>query len=167
MADIKFEAQDLVQDLPITKGTLTLSLLEAPVITALMYSRDYSGEFLVKPSEVQRSQAGKLAWSSQNQAFLFGKTQAAKGLYIADISDGWVFFSLQGENAYRVLERLVPLDLRPVKAKPEQSFRTQMGHLQALIITTSTGYEIGVMSSFAQTARHELIEVIETIEFSA
>lgn len=163
MAKITLSANPMVDDLPVEIGAYTLSLKDTPVIWAIKPIPAKSSEFHVEIGEVRETKQGVLAWAGMDQAFLLGDLPNDAQKTGFDISDGWVFFTLEGDNAYRVLERLCPIDLRPSKVKAGESFRTQLGHLSALVITTKTGFEIGVMSSFAKTARHEIVEVMETL----
>lgn len=156
----------LIDGLPVIIGALTLRDAQPDIITAISPFKGQEAAVKkalgawVEVGESAQTKHGRLVWSGQGQAFLFGKAEI-EGAACVDISDGWVCFALEGAGAYRVLERLAPIDLR--NAKLGASFRTQLGHLMAMIIVTETGFEIGVMSSFAVSAKHEIESVMESL----
>ncbi len=160
---VKLKSKPLVSGLPLKIGKLQLRLAWDGAITAIMPNQNGLKTLSVNVGEVKATQRGRLVWAGLDQSFLFGEADKVKGAYTADISDGWVFFALEGEGAGDALARLVPVDLRREVMSFNQSIRTQLGHLQALIISTEKGYEIGVMSSFAQSAMHELETAMQTI----
>lgn len=159
----KLKARPLVDGLPLHIGSLELSVVQNETITAVLFSGNAPSELSVEPGRVKDTPYGRLVWSARNQAFLFGQAGDCDGCYSADISDGWVFFALKGEGSEDVLARLVPLDLRKSKVPEGRSFRTQLRHMEALIVTTSNGFEMGVMSSYAVTAKREIEEAMRTI----
>ncbi len=163
MADFVLEETPMIGGLPLEMGALKLRLVEHDAITAVMSAKGERPALFVEIGEVKDTEHGPLVWAGQDQAFLFGSVEACEGAYLADISDGWVFFALEGEGAEHVMARLAPIELRKSKVFAGKSFRTQLGHLQALIVTSEKGYEIGVMSSFAKTAMHEIKEAMETV----
>ena len=65
--------------------------------------------------------------------------------------------SLSGAAAADVLARLVPLDLRLAACPVGTALRTQVNHMNAVILRTGDyGFEILVFRSMARTAWHEL-----------
>lgn len=166
MGKFELKAVSLIKGLPVKIGTLTLRNAQPDAITAITAFKGQKAAVKkalggwVEAGETATTKLGRLVWSGMDQAFLFGHAGIEHAACV-DISDGWTFMALVGNDADRVLERLVPIDFRSMKTG--QVVRTQLGHLMAMIIVSDKGFDIGVMSSFAQSAKHEIESVMESL----
>ncbi|MDV7145008.1 sarcosine oxidase subunit gamma [Tropicimonas sp. TH_r6] len=118
------------------------------------------------PGETRNSLAGRILWTGRSQALLLGPQPPAALSGIAaviDQSDAWAALTLEGEGAVETLQRLVPLDLRPSVFPIWRTARSLLGHMNAQITPTETGFELLVMRSMARTAAHEIEEAMKSV----
>lgn len=110
------------------------------------------------PNAVVESDGVRLVWTGKDQAFLIGLLPPAlEGAAVTDQSDGWAVLSIRGAGAIDVLARLVPVDLRPAAFQVGQVLRTQVNHMNAVILRLGEAeFQIMVFRSMARTAWHEL-----------
>ena len=113
---------------------------------------------LPAPNTFTEKEGARIVWTGREQAFLMGvEVPALDGAAVTDQSDGWTTLSLSGAAAADVLARLVPLDLRLAACPVGTALRTQVNHMNAVILRTGDyGFEILVFRSMARTAWHEL-----------
>ena len=102
--------------------------------------------------------AARIVWAGREQAFLTGvEPPALEGAALTDQSDGWTVLTLAGAGAVDVLARLVPMDLRLGAFPVGQALRTQLNHMNVVILRTGDhAFEILGFRSMARTAWHEL-----------
>lgn len=107
----------------------------------------------------------RVMWAGQAQWFVIGTVHAAdlnKSLTgkaaITDQTDGWTVFTLSGLDAAEVMSRLTPLDLSSLN--DGQTARAEFAHMLASISSLPNGFEVMVMRSFAQTAKHHFCEAM-------
>lgn len=108
------------------------------------------------PNTVSTAQGVKLVWTGRNQAFLIGAdaTPLAPHAALTDQSDGWACLSVTGLGAAEVLMRLIPLDLNAML--PDGAARSQLGHMQVIVMRGQDGFDLLVFRSMAATAWHEV-----------
>jgi heterotetrameric sarcosine oxidase gamma subunit len=113
--------------------------------------------FPVPNSFVEKAGA-RIVWTGREQAFLIGVAPPVlDGAALTDQSDGWAVLALSGPSAVEVLARLVPMDLRLSSCPVGSALRTQVNHMNAVILRTGDyAFEIMVFRSMARTAWHEL-----------
>lgn len=116
------------------------------------------GLALPAPNTFTEKKGARIVWTGREQAFLMGvEVPALDGAAMTDQSDGWTALALSGAAAADVLARLVPLDLRLAACPVGTALRTQVNHMNAVILRTGDyGFEILVFRSMARTAWHEL-----------
>ncbi len=172
----------LAGHLPVTVGTCTLAEVMLGPVTSLSPYRGREqalsdalmaahGVAFPAPNRVAQGDGLRLVWSGRAQAFLTGAAPGA-GLgdhaALTDQSDGWAGLHLSGTGAEAVLARLVPVDLRAPAFDVGHCARTQVQHINALIIRTGEqAFEIMVMRSFGQTAVHEITEAMRGVNARA
>jgi sarcosine oxidase subunit gamma len=110
------------------------------------------------PNSFTEKKGARSVWTGRDQAFLIGVAPPAlEGAALTDQSDGWAALALSGLGAVDVLARLVPLDLRLTACPVGTAVRTQVNHMNAIILRTGDyAFEIMVFRSMARTAWHEL-----------
>ncbi len=117
------------------------------------------------PNSFVEKDGVRLVWTGRDQAFLVGVMPPdLDGAAITDQSDGWTVLSLAGGAAVDVLARLVPLDLRPAAFPVGQVRRSQVNHMNAVILRTAeAAFEIMVFRSMARTAWHEMESTLQMV----
>ena len=153
---------------PITHGSVTLHELpmaaitwvapfrgrEAAVAAALEKS---TGVGFPDPNRVLGDGAVRAVWAGPGQALVLGAVVAPDGAAVADQSDAWAIFALDGAGAADVLARLTPVDLRDAALPVGAAARTLLFHMTATLMRTAADrYEILVFRSMAASAVHEL-----------
>lgn len=99
----------------------------------------------------------RILWAGRETAFLIGMPPPALAdAAVIDLTDGWVGLGLSGAGSEAVLARLVPIDLRPGSFAGGAVARTLLGHVQILIQRRGNGFELMMMRSYLQSARHEV-----------
>lgn len=116
------------------------------------------GLAMPEPLSFAERKGARIVWTGREQAFLIGADcPALEGAAVTDQSDGWTVLALSGPAAVDVLARLVPMDLRLGTCPVGRALRTQVNHMNAVILRTGDyAYEIMVFRSMARTAWHEL-----------
>lgn len=117
------------------------------------------------PNSFAEKKGARIVWTGRDQAFLIGvEPPALEGAAVTDQSDGWAVLALSGPAAVDVLARLVPMDLRLTACPVGTALRTQVNHMNAVILRTGDyGFEIMVFRSMARTAWHELEAAIHMV----
>ena len=116
------------------------------------------GLAMPEPNTFVEKKGLRIVWTGREQAFLIGaESPVLEGAAVTDQSDGWAVLSLSGPAAADVLARLVPMDLRIVACPVGTALRSQLNHMNAVILRTGDyAFEIMVFRSMARTAWHEL-----------
>ena len=116
------------------------------------------GLAMPEPNTFVEKKGLRIVWTGREQAFLIGaEPPVLDGAAVTDQSDGWAVLSLSGPAAADVLARLVPMDLRIVACPVGTALRSQLNHMNAVILRTGDyAFEIMVFRSMARTAWHEL-----------
>ena len=117
------------------------------------------------PNSFAEQDGARLVSAGRDQAFLLGAVAPAlEGAAVTDQSDGWSVLCIGGAGAVDVLARLVPMDLRPVAFPVGQVVRTQVNHMNAVILRVGeAAFEIMVFRSMARTAWHELEDAMHMV----
>jgi heterotetrameric sarcosine oxidase gamma subunit len=107
----------------------------------------------------------RIVWTGREQAFLIGiEPPAIEGAALTDQTDGWTVLAVSGTGAVDALARLVPMDLRLSAFPVGGALRTQVNHLNAVILRVGDyAFEIMVFRSMARTAWHEVVAAMEMI----
>ena len=156
-------------------GGVTLSEVEVGPITAIAVFPGGAksaakglktlGLTMPAPNSFIEKKGARLVWTGRDQAFLSGvEMPALDGAAVTDQSDGWAVLGLAGAASVDVLARLVPLDLRLAACPVGASVRTQVNHLNAVVLRTGDySFEIMVFRSMARTAWHELAAAMQMV----
>jgi sarcosine oxidase subunit gamma len=110
------------------------------------------------PSTFIEKNGARIVWTGRDQAFLLGVAPPPiEGAALTDQSDGWTTLSLSGAGVTDVLARLVPVDLRLSACPVGTALRTQVNHMNAVILRAGDhAFDIMVFRSMSRTAWHEL-----------
>ena len=117
------------------------------------------------PNSFAEKKGARIVWTGREQAFLIGVAPPAlDGAALTDQSDGWAVLGLSGPGAADVLARLVPVDLRLAACPVGTALRTQLNHMNAVILRVGDyAFEIMVFRSMARSAWHELHAAMEML----
>jgi heterotetrameric sarcosine oxidase gamma subunit len=152
----------------LTLGAVTLAEVSVGPITsvavlpgggkALAKGLKGLGLAMPEPNSFAEKKGARIVWTGRDQAFLLGvEPPALEGAAVTDQSDGWVVLAVSGTGAVDVLARLVPLDLRLATFPVGRAVRTQVNHMNAVVLRTGDyAFELMVFRSMARTAWHEL-----------
>lgn len=164
--------------LPIDAGGVTLAEIVPDYITAIMPQSDKRaaasaalkaahGMALPADGRITGRAALRAVWTGRGQYFLIGTAPADASLAavaaLSDQSDGWAVLALDGDQAAAVLARICPLDLRPGSFKRNDTARTEVAHMMAVVSRTTKGFEIMVMRSFARTAVSQIAGAMRSV----
>jgi len=118
-----------------------------------------------KPLHFVEKSGARIVWTGRDQAFLIGVAPPELGgAAVTDQSDGWTVLAVTGAAAVDVLARLVPMDLRLATFPVGRVLRTQVNHMNAVILRTGDyAIEIMVFRSMARTAWHEIQTAMEMV----
>jgi heterotetrameric sarcosine oxidase gamma subunit len=117
------------------------------------------------PNTFAEKAGARIVWTGRDQAFLIGvEPPALEGAAVTDQSDGWAVLDLSGVAAVDVLARLVPLDLRLTAFPVGRAVRSQVNHMNAILLRTGD-YAFGIMvfRSMARSAWHEIAAAMEAV----
>lgn len=117
------------------------------------------------PNTFTGKKGARIVWTGRDQAFLIGvEPPALEGAALTDQTDGWTVLGLSGAGAVDVLARLVPLDLRLASCPVGTALRSQLNHMNAVILRTGDhAFEIMVFRSMARSAWHEIHAAMEML----
>jgi len=161
-------AKSALEGRSLTQGTVTLAEVEVGPITSLAVFPGGAkavakglktlGLAMPEPNTFAEKKGVRIVWSGRDQAFLIGaEPPVLEGAALTDQSDGWAVLSVSGAAAVEVLARLVPVDLRLVAFPVGRAIRTQLNHMNVVILRVGDhAFEILVFRSMARTAWHEL-----------
>jgi heterotetrameric sarcosine oxidase gamma subunit len=160
-------------------GTVTLAEVDPGPITsiALFPGGDKAvakglkglGLAMPAPSTFLEKKGARLVWTGRDQVFLIGVTPPLiVGAALTDQSDGWTMLAVAGAGVVDVLARLVPVDLRLAARPVGTALRTQVNHMNAVILRTGDhAFEIMVFRSMSRTAWHELENTMSMVHARA
>ena len=149
-------------------GTMTLAEVDAGLIRsvavfpggakAVAKGLKSLGLAMPEPNSFSEKKSARIVWTGRDQAFLLGaEVTALEGAAVTDQTDGWTMLALGGAGAADVLARLVPLDLRLSAFPVGGAVRTQLNHMNVVILRVGDhAFEIMVFRSMARTAWHEI-----------
>jgi sarcosine oxidase subunit gamma len=123
------------------------------------------GLVMPAPNSFAEKKGARIVWTGRDQAFLTGVAPPAiEGAAVTDQTDGWAVLAVSGPGAIDVLARLVPLDLRLPQFPVGRVVRSQVNHMNAVILRTGDySVEIMVFRSMARTAWHELVTTMHMV----
>lgn len=159
----------------LTLGTVTMAEVSVGPITGIALFPDGEaalaaglkplGLSMPAPNKMVEKEGVRLVWTGKDQAFLIGLLPPAlEGAAVTDQSDGWAVLSLAGAGAVEVLARLLPVDLRLAAFPVGQVLRTQVNHMNAVILRLGeAAFQIMVFRSMARTAWHELEDAMHMV----
>lgn len=161
-------AKSALEGRSLTLGTVTLAEVEVGPVTsvavfpgggkAVAKGLKTLGLAMPEPNSFAEKKGARIVWTGRDQAFLMGvEAPALEGAAVTDQSDGWAVLGLSGAGAVDVLARLVPVDLRLAALPVGRVIRTQLNHMNVVILRTGDhAFEILGFRSMARTAWHEL-----------
>lgn len=147
--------------LPKTIGGLTLTEVAPASIHSIA---PLKGARLTGFPEIGKSVAykgGTLIWSGRGQYVLLGGTLPRMKAAVTDQSDAWCSSVLTGLRAADVVARVCPLDTREMQEGDVA--RSLIGHMTALIMRSTDGFQIMVFRAFARTLVHELTDAMTAV----
>jgi heterotetrameric sarcosine oxidase gamma subunit len=123
------------------------------------------GLAMPEPGSFAEKKGARIVWTGREQAFLIGvEAPALEGAAVTDQTDGWTVLALSGTGAVDVLARLVPMDLRLAAFPVGQVVRTQLNHMNVVILRVGDyAFEILGFRSMARTAWHELETTMQMV----
>ena len=160
---------------PLTIGGVTLAEIGVGPITSVATLRDGAkavakglkavGLTFPAPNSFVEAKGARIVWTGRDQAFLIGiAAPDLPGAALTDQSDGWAVLGLRGSGAVDTLARLVPLDLRLSAFAVGRAARTQVNHINAILLRTGDyDFEVMVFRSMAQTAWHEVAAAMQVL----
>ncbi|MFN3576375.1 MAG: sarcosine oxidase subunit gamma [Tabrizicola sp.] len=168
-------AKSALEGRSLTLGGVTLAEVEVGPITSVALFPGGAklaakglktlGLAMPAPNSFAEKKGARIVWTGREQAFLIGVAPPAiEGAAVTDQTDGWTVLSLAGASAVEVLARLVPVDLRLPACPVGTALRSQVNHMNAVILRTGDhAFEIMVFRSMARTAWHELETTISMV----
>lgn len=161
-------AKSALEGRSLTLGGVTLAEVDPGPITSIAVfpggakavARGLKPLGLVMPAlnTFAEKKGARIIWTGRDQAFLTGgDCPTLDGAAVTDQSDGWAVLGVSGVGAVDVLARLVPLDLRLAACPVGTALRSQVNHMNAVILRVGDyAFEIMVFRSMARTAWHEV-----------
>lgn len=168
-------AKSALEGRSLTIGTVTLAEVDVGPITSIAVLPGAAkavakglktlGLAMPDPNRFAEKKGARILWTGRDQAFLIGvEPPALEGAAVTDQSDGWAVLALGGAGAVDVLARLVPMDLRLSAFPVGQAVRTQLNHMNVVILRTGDhALEILVFRSMARTAWHEIETAMQMV----
>lgn len=172
-------AKSALEGRSLTAGTVTLAEIDVGPITsiavfpggakAVAKGLKTVGLTMPEPNTFAEKKGARIVWTGRDQAFLIGvEPPALDGAAITDQSDGWAVLSVSGAGVVDVLARWVPVDLRLAAFPVGQAIRTQLNHMNVVILRTGDhAIEIMVFRSMARTAWHEVETAMHMVQARA
>ncbi len=162
--------------LPVTHGRVTLRELTFDRITSVA---PFKGKEKVVSSALEKAvgaglpdigrlvtgREGQICWTQQEQYFVFDAELPRLNAAVTDQSDAWACVALEGDGTRDVLARLCPLNFCAMTEGDVA--RSLIGHMSAIIIWRSDGYDLMVFRAFAPTLVHELETIMRSIAAQA
>lgn len=168
-------AKSALEGQSLTIGGVTLAELDpGPITSVALYPGGAKlaakglktlGLSFPAPNTFTEKKGARIVWTGREQAFLIGVAPPAlEGAALTDQSDGWAVLAISGPGAVDVLARLVPVDLRLASFPVGRAVRSQVNHMNAVILRTGDyALEVMVFRSMARTAWHELEATISMV----
>ncbi|WP_298257386.1 sarcosine oxidase subunit gamma [uncultured Litoreibacter sp.] len=107
----------------------------------------------------------EILWVGRGQYFLIGAAAPKLPAAVTDQSDAWCSVRLAGEEAGAVMARLCPVQLDQLQEG--QVVRSLVGHMSAIIVKRSGGFEVMVFRAFAKTLADELRAAMVSVNAQA
>ncbi|MFM7442810.1 MAG: sarcosine oxidase subunit gamma [Tabrizicola sp.] len=160
----------------LTAGTVTLAEVDVGPITSIAVLLGGAktvakglkalGLAMPEPNTFAEKKGARIVWTGREQAFLIGlEPPAVEGAAVTDQSDGWTVLSVSGAGVSDVLARWVPIDLRLAAFPVGRAVRTQLNHMNVVILRTGDhAFEIMVFRSMARTAWHEVETAMHMVQ---
>lgn len=135
---------------------------EAAVSDAL---KAQMGAAFPDPNRTTGKAKARVVWSGHGQAMVLGPVlEPIAGAAMTDQTDAWACVALEGSGARDVLARLVPIDLRDGQFKRGHAARTQLMHMNIVLMRTGADrYGIMAFRSMADTLVHDLETAMEAV----
>lgn len=161
-------AKTALEGRSLTAGSVTLAEVDVGRVTsvavlpggakAVAKGLKTLGLAMPEPGTFAEKKGARIVWTGREQAFLIGvEAPALEGAALTDQTDGWTVLALSGTGAVDALARLVPMDLRLAAFPVGRAVRTQLNHMNVLILRVGDyAFEIMGFRSMARTAWHEL-----------
>lgn len=162
--------------LPKEIGTLTLTETVYDAITSVTPFKGQAeavsdalksqmGAAFPAPNRTTGKAKARAVWSGRGQAMVLGPVlEPIAGAAMTDQTDAWACVALEGSGARDVLARLVPIDLREGAFKRGHAARTQLMHMNVVLMRTGADrYEIMAFRSMAGTLVHDLEIAMEAV----
>jgi heterotetrameric sarcosine oxidase gamma subunit len=168
-------AKSALEGRRLTLGTVTLAEADPGPITSIAILPGQTkavakglkplGLAFPPPNSFARKKDAQIVWTGRDQAFVIGVAlPEMDGAAVTDQTDGWTTLALSGAGAVDVLARLVPVDLRLSACPVGTALRTQVNHMNAIILRTGDhSFDILVFRSMARTAWHELEDTMSMV----
>jgi heterotetrameric sarcosine oxidase gamma subunit len=168
-------AKSALEGLSVTIGTVGLAEVDVGPITsiavlpggakAIARGLRAVGLAMPEPNSFTEKKGARIVWTGRDQAFLLSADcPPLEGAAVTDQSDGWAVLSVSGAGLVDVLARLVPTDLRRTAFPVGGAIRTQLGHMNVVLLRTGDhAVEIMVFRSMARTAWHELETAMQMV----
>ncbi len=117
------------------------------------------------PNRTTGKASARAVWSGRGQALVLGPALTPiEGAAMTDQTDAWACVVLKGASARDVLARLVPIDLRDSSFKRGHAARTQLMHMNVVLMRTGADqYGIMAFRSMAGTLVHDLETAMEAV----
>jgi len=162
--------------LPLTHGTVTAEEVQFDAITSVapLYAKAEAvskaletaiGCALPAVGRFAEADGVHVAWSGLDQWFVLGKAPGTvDGAAITDQTDAWGAVAISGNGASDVLERLVPIDIRPDVFEVGHAARTLLGHMNCLLMRVEADRYIAlVFRSMAASAAHDIERALRMV----
>lgn len=169
-------AKSALEGRSLASGTVTLSEADVGPITsiavfpggakAVAKGLKTLGLAMPEPNSFVEKKGARIIWTGRDQAFLIGvEAPALEGVAVTDQSDGWAVLTVAGAGVADVLARWVPVDLRLPTFPVGRAVRTQLNHMNVVILRTGDhAVEIMVFRSMARTAWHEIETAMHMVQ---
>lgn len=162
--------------LPITHGGTTLRELTFDRITSVapFMGKEKAVSAALKKSigtalpDIGRILAGKkgdILWSGRGEFFVLNGDVGKLNAGVTDQSDAWTSVALEGSSAQEILARICPLNFGDMDEGDVA--RSLIGHMPAIIIVRSDGYELMVFRAFARTLVNEVEQAMKSVAAQA
>lgn len=172
-------AKSALEGRSLTVGTVTLAEVDVGPVTSIAVFPGGAkavakglkplGLAMPEPNSFAEKKGARIVWTGREQAFLMGvDCPALEGAAMTDQSDGWTMLSVAGAGVADVLARWVPIDLRLAAFPVGRAVRTQLNHMNVVILRTGDhAFEIMVFRSMARTAWHEIETAMHMVQARA
>ena len=172
-------AKSALEGRSLTVGTVTLAEVDVGPVTSIAVFPGGAkavakglkplGLAMPEPNSFAEKKGARIVWTGREQAFIMGvDCPALEGAAMTDQSDGSTMLSVAGAGVADVLARWVPIDLRLAAFPVGRAVRTQLNHMNVVILRTGDhAFEIMVFRSMARTAWHEIETAMHMVQARA